>query len=67
MMVLEHEFDLGDLVVLKTDPEKDERIVLQITVVIGGCTTYMLGYGPMYTTHYPQEIDFVRKAEEKEA
>ena len=53
---LNTEFDLGQLVYLKTDVEQHERIVTGIIFDLGGSYIYELSLGTDVSRHYEGEI-----------
>ena len=51
------EFELGQIVFLKTDPEQNERMVTQVRFKGNGAATYFLAFGSQEETeHYAIEI-----------
>jgi hypothetical protein len=54
---IELDFDIGDSVWLKTDPEFLERMVVHIKLLPGELAVYGLAYGAdEVTEHYPIEM-----------
>lgn len=56
MMVIENEFELQQVVYLKTDPDQYARIVLGIEVCPYGDLLYRLQQGSNSSQHYGLEI-----------
>lgn len=50
------EFNIGDIVYLKTDSEQKERIVTAIEIRQGGLLIYQLSQGTHVGYHFPIEI-----------
>ncbi len=59
-MHIENEFDLEDIVYLKTDKDQQERIVTCIKISPNGLT-YILSYGVNEQTHFACEISKEKK------
>lgn len=59
------EYNIGDIVYLKTDSEQKERIVTAIEIRHGGLLLYQLSSGTSTTYHYGIEIsttiDIIKK------
>lgn len=55
-MVLDNQYQLGDLVYLKTDPDNHKRMVSAIKVGLDGGIIYTLSMGTQETLHYELEI-----------
>jgi hypothetical protein len=59
------EFNIGDIVYLKTDEEQHSRMVTSISLRPGGMVTYCLSFGSYESWHYGIEIsdeqDIVKK------
>lgn len=57
-MILDHnvEFDFGQIVYLKTDPDQLERMVTAISLRPNGAVSYNLSQGMNETYHYAMEI-----------
>lgn len=54
---IELDYDIGDLVYLKTDPEFNERMVVSITLLPNNLACYSLACGSEETSeHYAIEI-----------
>jgi len=56
MMVLDNEFDFGDIVYLKTDKEQCPRIVICILSYKAGELVYKVVCGTLESNHYPFEL-----------
>lgn len=55
-MLLDTQYELGDIVYLKTDADQFERQVTAITISLSGGVTYTLMSGVEMTYHYEKEI-----------
>lgn len=55
-MMIDTQYDLGDLVYLKTDPDQCKRMVIGIDVREGVSVSYELGVGDESSWHYELEI-----------
>jgi hypothetical protein len=66
MIVVDNEFEIGQIVYLKTDPEQLERIVFGILVFGKSEVIYKLTAGTLNSEHYGFEIstdkDVLKKA-----
>lgn len=60
MMLLDNNFDLGDIVFLKTDPDQMPRMVVEIRACLDGCL-YVLSLGSDTSIHYDLEISKQKK------
>jgi hypothetical protein len=62
---IELDFDIGDIVYLKTDPEEPvKRMVIAITLLPGGVALYTLSCGDSESTeHYAIEIQEAKPVE----
>lgn len=60
---IELDFDIEDIVFLKTDPEQLERIVTDIRLITGGVPMYTLACGAEESEHYAFEISNTKKLE----
>lgn len=56
-MKIETEFDIEEIVILKTDPEKYERIITNITINPNGVPRYSISCGEKDSSHYEFEIE----------
>lgn len=56
MIVIENEFNIGDIIYLKTDEQNSPRLVVDIKISINNSLTYGLCCGEKYTQHYSQEL-----------
>lgn len=56
MIVVENEYDFGDIVYLKTDNEQLPRMITSIEVFKNGELLYKLACGTVTTPHYEYEI-----------
>ena len=54
-MIIKTDFDIGQVVYLKTDVDQKPRIVTRFSVT-KECTLYILACGTEETTHYDIEI-----------
>lgn len=54
-MTIENDFNLGDLVFLKTDSDQKQRMVTKISVTLSG-VYYALNCGIEESLHYSAEI-----------
>jgi hypothetical protein len=65
MLRIENEFDLFQMVYLKTDPDQSQYQVISIRYEPGGVLMYLLRYVEDSNWHYPEEIssepDMVKK------
>ena len=52
-----HEFALGSMVVLKTDPEKHKRLIVSLQYNVAGTVMYALCVATEVSYHYEQEIE----------
>ena len=55
-MLIEPEYEIGEIVYLITDPDQRARVVYGINIRPGGSLIYSLGMGAMFTEHYGLEI-----------
>jgi hypothetical protein len=61
---IELDYDIGDFVYLKTDPDPMKRIVISITLLPGHTAVYTLGLGDTETSdHYSIEITDTKPVE----
>lgn len=58
-MKIETKFDIEEIVILKTDPHKDKRIITNITINPNGVPRYALSCGDKDSSHYEFEIERV--------
>lgn len=64
-MRFESMFNFGDIVILKTDHEKMERMVTQITFNPNSIPRYLLSCGAADSWHYEMEFDIVKEKNNK--
>lgn len=50
------EFDLGEMVCLRTDEEQRERMVTEVGFTLDGGVVYMVACGTMTSKHYAREM-----------
>ena len=55
-MIIETQYNIGDMVILKTDPEQRERIICGIVIRPNNSVLYYLCYMGGETQHYDFEI-----------
>lgn len=55
-MLIHNDFELGELVSLKTDLESNQRMVTAIQINISGGLVYRLSFGTIETWHFDEEI-----------
>lgn len=55
-MVIDNEYEIGDIVYLKTDEEQAQRMVVFIKVFKDGELVYSLSRGTIESQHYSFEI-----------
>lgn len=61
---VELDYDIGDMVYLKTDPDRLERIVVSITLLPGSLAIYSLAQSDSeQSEHYAIEITDVKPVE----
>ncbi len=58
-MKINTKFDIEQMVILKTDPNKDKRIITNITINPNGVPRYSLSLGEKDSCHYEFEIEMV--------
>jgi len=56
MMVIDNEFDFGEIVYLKTDKEQCARIVVSISAYKAGELLYKVVCGTLESSHYGFEL-----------
>jgi|688.fasta_scaffold665472_2 hypothetical protein len=56
-MLIEIEYEFGEMVYLKHDEEQIERMVTEVTLKSPILAMYMLSHGSFNTWHYGYEID----------
>lgn len=56
MIILNNQFDLGEMVYIKTDPEQLPRIITAIMTRVDGGLSYQLSQGEIYSFQYEVEI-----------
>jgi hypothetical protein len=56
MLVINNEFEPGELVYLKTDEDQKQRMVTKITIGLDDSLIYQLSCGTLYSDHYEKEI-----------
>lgn len=64
-MTINNKYQLEQIVVLKTDREKYERIVTRIAINGGGVLLYDLSQGEKLSSHYEFEMDAVNSDKNK--
>lgn len=55
-MVIENEFELGQIVYLITDIESHARMVTRMQINLNGGIQYCLSFGSTDTWHYAKEL-----------
>lgn len=56
MLVIKNDYDIGDLVYLRTDKDQLPRIIIAIKIYKAGEIVYELISGTIQSTHYPFEM-----------
>lgn len=56
MIIINNNFDLGEIVYIKTDPEQLPRIITAIMQRVDGGMSYQLSQGEIYSFQYEVEI-----------
>lgn len=64
-MKIETKFDIEQIIILKTDPNKEERIITNITINPNGVPRYSVSMGEKDSTHYEFEIELVKDKQVK--
>lgn len=57
MEVLTSKYSLGQLVILKTDVDRKDRMIVEIFFTLDGGIMYGLACGTECTKHYPLELE----------
>lgn len=60
MVVIDNQFDFGDIVYLITDEEQKPRIVCSLEVYQGGEIIYRVNSGTVMSSHYEFELQAVK-------
>lgn len=55
-MKINNEFELGQTVYLKTDPDQYQRMVIKLSIGINNDLMYGVSCGPDFTWHYEEEL-----------
>jgi hypothetical protein len=56
MIIINNNFDLGEIVYIKTDPEQLPRIITAIMQRVDGGMSYQLSQGEIYSFQYEVEL-----------
>lgn len=56
MITIYNEYEIGDSVYLRTDPDQFECLITGITIKAGGTLTYEIACGSTVTWHYGFEL-----------
>lgn len=56
MMIVDNEFEIGQVIYLKTDPDQNPRIVTSFRIYKGGEILYSLNFATSESYHYSFEI-----------
>ncbi len=64
-MKIETKYDIGQLVILKTDPQKQERMVIAITINPHEVPIYTLGQADKDSRHYECEMELCNATNQK--
>lgn len=59
-MVIHNEFELGDIVYIKNDPDQLERMVIEIKVLFNNMIMYLLAQNTSTSNHYAQELSKIK-------
>ena len=54
--IFKSKYGIGEMVYLKTDPDKSMRLIISVKFITGSSIIYTLVYGTQETLHYENEI-----------
>lgn len=62
-MEINNNFNLGEFIYLKTDPDQSVRMIVDIKISLGKSLIYGVNMGSTYSTHFEYELSSVQNKE----